>query len=79
MQPKFFLQENKYDYQKCEFGDSLWNYKCRFRTTIVEVAFAGKSNVGKSSLINALMNRKSLAAYFFPAGKNADHKFLQCQ
>ena len=26
-----------------------------------EVAFAGKSNVGKSSLINALVNRKSLA------------------
>ena len=24
-----------------------------------EIAFAGKSNVGKSSLINALMNRKS--------------------
>ena len=28
---------------------------------LLEVAFAGKSNVGKSSLINALMNRKSLA------------------
>jgi len=27
--------------------------------TLPEVAFAGKSNVGKSSLINALMNRKS--------------------
>ena len=26
-----------------------------------EVAFAGKSNVGKSSLINGLLNRKSLA------------------
>ena len=26
-----------------------------------EVAFAGKSNVGKSSLINALLNRKALA------------------
>ena len=26
-----------------------------------EIAFAGKSNVGKSSLINALMNRKALA------------------
>ena len=26
-----------------------------------EVAFAGKSNVGKSSLINGLMNRKALA------------------
>ena len=24
-----------------------------------EIAFAGKSNVGKSSLLNALMNRKS--------------------
>ena len=44
-----------------------------------EVAFAGKSNVGKSSLINALMNRKSLARTSSPAGKNADHKFLQCQ
>lgn len=27
----------------------------------LEVAFAGRSNVGKSSLINALMNRKSYA------------------
>ena len=26
-----------------------------------EIAFAGKSNVGKSSLINGLMNRKSFA------------------
>ena len=26
-----------------------------------EIAFAGKSNVGKSSLINGIMNRKSLA------------------
>ena len=30
-------------------------------TEFPEVAFAGKSNVGKSSLINALMNRKSYA------------------
>lgn len=29
--------------------------------TLPEIAFAGKSNVGKSSLINGLMNRKSLA------------------
>ena len=29
--------------------------------TLPEFAFAGKSNVGKSSLINALMNRKAYA------------------
>ena len=34
-----------------------------------EVAFAGKSNVGKSSLINVLMNRKSLAMTSAQPGK----------
>ncbi|MBP5281605.1 MAG: YihA family ribosome biogenesis GTP-binding protein [Lachnospiraceae bacterium] len=34
-----------------------------------EVAFAGKSNVGKSSLINALMNRKNLARTSSQPGK----------
>ena len=34
-----------------------------------EVAFAGKSNVGKSSLINVLMNRKSLARTSAQPGK----------
>ena len=34
-----------------------------------EAAFAGKSNVGKSSLINALMNRKSYARVSERPGK----------
>lgn len=34
-----------------------------------EVAFAGKSNVGKSSLINGLMNRRSLARTSAQPGK----------
>ena len=38
-------------------------------TTLPEVAFAGKSNVGKSSLINGLMNRKSLARTSAQPGK----------
>ena len=41
-----------------------------------EVAFAGKSNVGKSSLINGLMNRKALASDQCTAWKNTDHQFL---
>lgn len=40
-----------------------------------EVAFAGKSNVGKSSLINALMMRKSLARTSAQPGKTQTINF----
>lgn len=40
-----------------------------------EVAFAGKSNVGKSSLINALMNRKALARTSAQPGKTQTINF----
>lgn len=39
------------------------------QNTMPEFAFAGKSNVGKSSLINALMNRKSYARISAQPGK----------
>lgn len=38
-------------------------------TDLSEIAFAGKSNVGKSSMINALMNRKSYARTSSQPGK----------
>ena len=40
-----------------------------------EVAFAGKSNVGKSSLINGIMNRKSLARTSSQPGKTQTINF----
>lgn len=40
-----------------------------------EVAFSGKSNVGKSSLINALMNRKNLARTSSQPGKTQTINF----
>lgn len=40
-----------------------------------EIAFAGKSNVGKSSLINAIMNRKSLARTSSQPGKTQTVNF----
>ena len=43
--------------------------------TLIEIAFAGKSNVGKSSLINALMNRKSLARTSSQPGKTQTINF----
>lgn len=42
---------------------------------MMEIAFAGKSNVGKSSLINALMNRKSLARTSAQPGKTQTINF----
>ena len=41
----------------------------------MEVAFAGKSNVGKSSMINALMNRKALARTSSQPGKTQTINF----
>lgn len=45
------------------------------RNILPEIAFAGKSNVGKSSLINALMNRKSLARTSGQPGKTQTINF----
>lgn len=41
----------------------------------MEIAFAGKSNVGKSSLINGLLNRKSLARTSSSPGKTQTINF----
>ena len=43
--------------------------------TLPEIAFAGKSNVGKSSLINSLMNRKSYARISATPGKTQTINF----
>ena len=45
------------------------------QTGRLEVAFAGKSNVGKSSLINGLMNRKALARTSSEPGKTQTINF----
>lgn len=45
------------------------------QNTMPEFAFAGKSNVGKSSLINALMNRKAYARTSAQPGKTQTINF----
>ena len=45
-------------------------------THLPEVAFAGRSNVGKSSLINAITNQKSLARTSQTPGRTRQLNFL---
>ena len=46
---------------------------------LFEVAFAGKSNVGKSSLINAMINRKALARTSGSPGKTRTINFYNVE
>ncbi|MDO4807709.1 MAG: ribosome biogenesis GTP-binding protein YihA/YsxC [Coriobacteriales bacterium] len=46
-------------------------------STMPEVAFAGRSNVGKSSLINKLVRRKALARTSSQPGKTANINFYE--
>ena len=48
-----------------------------FPSTLPEVVFSGRSNVGKSSLINRLLSRKSLARTSATPGKTATINFYR--
>ncbi len=47
--------------KKAQFVKSVSNYKDLYQSNYSEIAFVGRSNVGKSSLINLIANNKSLA------------------
>ena len=49
------------------------------KSDLVEIAFAGRSNVGKSSMINKVFNRKQLARVSAVAGKTAAINFFRLE
>lgn len=63
------------NYNKAEFCASYGSFKQIPPCERTEIAFSGRSNVGKSSLINKILNRKSLARVSSVPGKTATINF----
>ncbi len=64
---------------KAEFFTSYGEYKQLPPASLPEFAFSGRSNVGKSSLINKLVNRKALARTSSVPGKTATINFFKIE
>ena len=63
------------NFNKAEFVTSYGSFSQIPPSERLEIAFAGRSNVGKSSLINKLLNRKALARVSSVPGKTATINF----
>ncbi len=67
------------NFNKAEFFTSYGSFKQIPASTMTEIAFAGRSNVGKSSLINKIFNRKALARVSAVPGKTATINFYSLE
>ncbi len=64
------------NFNKADFLTSYGKFSQIPKSTKVEIAFSGRSNVGKSSLINKILNRKSLAKVSSMPGKTITINFF---
>jgi len=67
------------NYNNAEFYTSYGSFKQIPTSERTEIAFSGRSNVGKSSLINKIFNRKSLARVSAVPGKTATINFYSLE
>ena len=63
--------------KSCDFLISATSIDQFPQSQLSEIAFAGRSNVGKSSLLNALTNRKSLARTSNTPGRTQHVNFFE--
>lgn len=66
-------------FNKAEFAAAYGSFSQIPACSRMEIAFAGKSNVGKSTLINKIFNRKNLARVSAVPGKTATINFYQLE
>lgn len=67
------------NFNKAEFKTSYGTFRQIPPSDKTEIAFAGRSNVGKSSLINKIFNRKALARVSAVPGKTATINFFSLE
>lgn len=67
------------NYNNAKFFASYGEFEQIPPSERVEIAFSGRSNVGKSSLINKIFNRKSLARVSAVPGKTATINFYELE
>ena len=67
------------NYNKAEFYTSFGKFSQIPKSDRLEFAFSGRSNVGKSSLINKLLNRKNLARVSSMPGKTVTINFFSVE
>ena len=67
------------NYSKAEFYASYGKFSQIPTCDRIEIAFAGRSNVGKSTLINKIFNRKNLARVSSVPGKTATINFYSLE
>lgn len=67
------------NFNKAEFYASYGKFSQMPPCEGIEIAFAGRSNVGKSTLINKLFNRKNLARVSSVPGKTATINFYKLE
>ncbi|MCI5144237.1 MAG: YihA family ribosome biogenesis GTP-binding protein [Candidatus Electrothrix sp. AR3] len=67
------------NFTQVSFLDSVYNLKKLPEPEYPEIAFAGRSNVGKSSLINKMINRKNLVKISSKPGKTESLNFFEVQ
>ncbi|MDH3348344.1 MAG: ribosome biogenesis GTP-binding protein YihA/YsxC [Desulfobulbaceae bacterium] len=65
------------NYNTVEFVTSVYSLKQLPESELPEIAFAGRSNVGKSSLINKLVNRRNLVKTSSKPGKTQSINLFQ--
>lgn len=65
-------------FDKAKFETSYGTSAQLPQSSEIEIAFAGRSNVGKSSMLNKVLNRKNLARVSSVPGKTVTINFFDC-